>query len=103
MFVYILLISLFSYFRSQDCFTQNKDSLWKVYNDKAQVDTNRLKAIQTIAINYFNIKPDSTIIMAEQELELAKQKAQKKFEGKALYIIGHVYLSKDNFSKALGY
>jgi len=30
-------------------FSQNLDSLWKVYNNKNQSDTNRIKALQKIA------------------------------------------------------
>jgi len=29
----------------------NRDSLWAVWNDESQADTNRLKAIHTIAWN----------------------------------------------------
>ncbi len=54
-------------------FRQNKklDSLWKVYNTKAQADTNRLKAIHNIAWSYVDANPDTAIILAEKELDLA--------------------------------
>ena len=86
-------------------FSQNKktDSLWAVYNNKNQTDTNRLKAIFTIARGYVYNNPDTAIILAEQELGLAQQSQQKKYEANAFNIIGASYMGKGSYPKALEY
>ena len=55
------------------CFSraQNLDSLWQVYNNKTQADTNRLKALQTLIRNYSGNNPDTAIVLAQQEEKLA--------------------------------
>ena len=70
--VYILLVVfLFPFGEAWRGFAQNLDSLWKVYNNTAQPDTNRVKAIDAIAWSYKSNKPDTAIILAKQELALA--------------------------------
>src|ERR1700739_877520 len=102
-----LLLLLFSLLVSLAHYTawgQNKklDSLWNVYNTKSLPDTTRLKAIDAIAVNYIiNNKPDSAIIIAEQDIELAHVTKQKKFEANAFLIIGASYLNKNNYTKAI--
>ncbi len=85
------------------CYTQNKDSLWKLYTNTSQSDTNRLKAMYDIAWAYIYTNPDSAIILAEQQLQLAEKTNQKKYEGTAFKTIGTAYLNKDNSQKALDY
>ncbi|HWY34332.1 MAG TPA: tetratricopeptide repeat protein, partial [Nitrosopumilaceae archaeon] len=79
------------------------DSLWDVYNNKRQADTNRLKAIHDISRSFVGKNPDTVIILAGQELKLAQQSKQKKYEGKAFNIIGVAYRNKSDFPKALEY
>ena len=81
------------------CYAQNKDSLWKVYTNTSQSDTNRLKAMYDIAWAYIYTNPDSAIILAEQQLQLAEKTNQKKYEGTAFKTIGTAYLNKDNSQK----
>src|ERR1035437_6562473 len=81
---------------------QNTDSLLAVYNKKTQADTNRLKAIQVIAWNLRSNNPDTAIILAEQQLQLAQQSKQKKlapnlfrkYEATAFIIIGQSLINK---------
>ncbi len=96
-----LLMSVFLIFNT--CSAQNSDSLWKVYNNTSQSDTNRLKAIYDIAWAYLYVNPDSAILLAEKQLQLAQKTNQKKYEAIALKIIGGAFLNKDNSQKALDY
>jgi len=82
---------------------QNKDSLWAVYSNKTQADTNRLKAIQAIAWSCRSNKPDTAIILAEQELTLAQSSKQKLYEAKALNTIGLAFMNKSSYPKAIDY
>lgn len=83
--------------------TQLLDSLWKVYNNKSQADTNRLKAVHDIARNYININIDTAFILAKQELQLAQTMGQKKWEGHAFANIGAVCENSGNFVESIGY
>ena len=57
----------------------NLDSLWGVWNDKSQPDTNRLKAMDKIAWNgYLSSQPDSTFYFAQMEYDLAEATGNKK-------------------------
>ncbi|MEO8760452.1 MAG: tetratricopeptide repeat protein [Bacteroidia bacterium] len=85
------------------CFSQNKDSLWTVYNNASQADTNRLKALYDISWAYIYSNPDTAIILSEQQLQLAQRTKQRKYEGIALKTIGVSFLNKDNSQKALEY
>ena len=87
---------------------QNKknDSLWAVYNSKTQPDTNRLKAINTIAWSYSRNNPDTAIILAEQELKLANtihSEKGKRWAAKAFSTIGASFINKSNYPYALEY
>ena len=84
-------------------FSQNKDSLWKVYNNQSQADTIRLKALHAIVTMYRDNDPDTAIILAEQELKLAQTSKQRKYEGSAVNFIGFAYMNKGNYPKALEY
>ena len=58
---------------SSFCFSQNKDSLWAIYRNTAEADTNRLKAINEIANLYRDNNPYTAIVLAQQELQLAEK------------------------------
>ena len=53
--------------------SQNVDSLWKVYHNKIQVDTNRLKALDAIINIYRDNNPDTTILLAKQAIGFANE------------------------------
>lgn len=100
-FNYILLfvmLSLFFQLKSQE---NEIDSLWKVYKNTSQIDTNRLKAINTIARSFGSNNPDTAFILAKEELQLAQQTNQKKYEANALNLIGIYYMIKGNYPEAL--
>ena len=85
---------------------QNIDSLWKVYKNKAQVDTNRLEALNIIAWSYNGNNPDTAIILAEEEIAFAnavQPEKSKKWIADANKTIGASYNNKGDFEKALTY
>jgi serine phosphatase RsbU (regulator of sigma subunit) len=96
-----LFTSLILIFIVQFCYAQNLDSLWKVFNNKNQTDTNRLEAINAISWSYIWNNPDTAIILANQELKLAQTTKQKKYEASALNTLGNSYSNKGDFAKAL--
>ena len=88
------------------CFSQfaqkiNQDSLWSVFKNETQPDTNRLKAIHSISRNYLNNNPDSAIILAQKELAFAKKTNQKKYQANAFNIIGTAYKNKGDYANSL--
>ena len=87
---------------------QNKvlDSLWKIYNNKAEADTSRVKAIYEIAMSYRDSNPDTAILLAEQQLKFANTlpaDKRKIWTGRALSTIGISFRNKGNYSEALNY
>ena len=65
-FIKYFLVVFFFLGGIKTSFSQNKkpDSLWAIYNNKAQADTNRLKAIHVIAWSYKSNNPDTAISLA---------------------------------------
>jgi len=91
-------------FFSVASYSQNYDSLWRVYNNKSLTDSNRLKAIHLIAWSYTNNNPDTAIILSNIELEFANSINTKK--GKAwragpYNTMGVAYELKGNYPKSL--
>ena len=80
-------------------FAQNKmlDSLWSVYKNKNQADTNRFKSVDIIISNYIGNNPDTAIVLAEEELKLAQSSGQKKYEANALKFLGVAFYYIGNF------
>lgn len=109
------LLFLFLIFFAVGCsFSQNIDSLYTIYNNKTQPDTMRLNAIHEIAIFYLYNNPDTTLILAKQELELAKvmfnnakkntiKQAGKKWQANSLNIMGASFQIKSDYPRALDY
>ncbi|MHB8260520.1 MAG: tetratricopeptide repeat protein [Bacteroidia bacterium] len=99
-----ILLLLFVMAR-EEAISQNKklDSLCKVYNNKSQADTNRLKAIHAIAWFYRSNNPDTAIVLAEKELQLAIKAKSKKYQASAYTIMCLSLKNKGNYPKALEY
>ena len=90
----------------QPCFGQtiNLDSLWTIWNDSTQADTNRLKAMQDIAWDgYLYSQPDSAFYLAGLQYELAETIGNKKWMGTALNTQGVSYKNRSNYEQALEY
>ncbi|HXU27652.1 MAG TPA: hypothetical protein VN698_10500, partial [Bacteroidia bacterium] len=86
---------------SSFCFSQNKDSLWLVYNNKSKADTVRLKALYDLANSYLNNNPYTAIVFAQLELQLAEKTNQQKYQAKALNLIGVLHKNKGLYPSAL--
>lgn len=100
------LLFIFLIFGCYFGYTQNIDSLWRVYKDKTQADTNRLRAIQAISFNLRNSNPDTAIILALQQLKTIGSfdvEKRKKWEAFAYSVIGTAYDTKGNYAKSLEY
>ncbi len=79
------------------------DTLLRAYSNKTLADSTRLKYVHDLAFMYVDSKPDSAIILAEEEIRLGKKfPAQAKmWEGRALITTGVAYKIKGNYPKAL--
>ncbi|HXD92515.1 MAG TPA: tetratricopeptide repeat protein [Bacteroidia bacterium] len=85
-------------------YSQNHDSLWSVYNNKSLSDTDRIKAIHIIAWSYTNNNPDTAILLANLELELANSIPSKKgkmLSAGAYNTMGVAFELKGNYPKSL--
>ena len=87
----------------------NLDSLWGVWNDKSQPDTNRLKAMDDISnYGYLYSKPDSAYYFAGLEYDLAEATENKghmatalNTQGVSFCFRGHYYKALEHFDKCL--
>nr|AOE12544.1 serine/threonine protein kinase [uncultured bacterium]CCF99358.1 serine/threonine protein kinases [uncultured Cytophagia bacterium] len=93
----MLLISLSS--KAQEV---NLDSLWGVWNDKTQPDTNRLKAMRDIAWDgYLYSNPDSAFYFAQMGYDFAEARNNKKWMAELLNVQGVLFMEKNNYEKSL--
>ena len=84
---YLCLVALLISFSSKA--QVNLDSLWGVWNDKTQADTNRLKAMHRIAKNaYINSNLDSAFYFVQVQYDFALSLSNKKFMAQALNMKG---------------
>ena len=77
----------------------NNDSLFRVWNNSSENDTNRLKAIQMlISQKYMLTNPDSTILLANNMYDLAFRTHKIRWMANSLKLsgIGHYYKSELN-------
>ena len=82
----------------------NLDSLWGVWNDTSQADTNRLKAMHKIAWNgYLFSQPDSAFYFAQLEYDFAKSVNNKKAISTALNTKGVSFYIRGDYAKAVEY
>ena len=82
----------------------NLDSLWGVWNDKSQPDTNRLKAMYKIAwYGYLFSQPDSAFYFAQMQYDLAESVNNKKQMATALNTQGVSFGIRGNYAKSIDY
>ncbi|MBA3664385.1 MAG: tetratricopeptide repeat protein [Bacteroidetes bacterium] len=80
------------------------DSLWAVWSNPQQPDTNRLKAIHDYAWNgYLFTKPDSAFYYTQLEYDFAKTKGLKKQMARALNTQGVSFYSRGDYANAIVY
>ena len=81
----------------------NLDSLWNVWNDESQADTNRLKAMDEVVEAYMYNQPDSAFYFSELQYEFAKSIDSEKFIVTALNNLGSGSMRQHNYKIALQY
>ncbi|MFN3916578.1 MAG: tetratricopeptide repeat protein [Flavobacteriales bacterium] len=83
---------------------QIADSLWQVWQDKTQPDTNRLKAIAYFAWEgYVYTQPDSAFYYAQLHYNFAKARGLKKQMSDALNTQGVSFHIQGDYAKAIDY
>ncbi len=98
-----LLFILFLLFQKQTLVVaQNMDSLWTIWEDSTQPDTNRLMALQIYAWDgYLYTQPDSAFYFAQLQYDLAKSKGLKRYMAGALNTQGTSLALRGDFPSAL--
>ncbi len=79
---------------------RNIDSISTALKQHPQIDTTRVKLLNTLAFSYRNYLPDSSFFFATQSYVLAKDLNDKKGEADALKILAIVDFINGNFSNA---
>ena len=78
------------------------DSLWAVWNDPNQPDSNKLKAMYDIAWDgYLFSQPDSAHYYSGLQLELARESGQKRWEAKAWNLRGVSFFYRGDYPRGL--
>lgn len=82
----------------------NLDSLWGVWNNTTQPDTNRLNAMYKICKEgYLFTQPDTALYFAQLQYDFAKEKGEKKYMADALNLQGISCTITGDYPKALDY
>ena len=84
-------------------YSQNIDSLYKVFNSKEKHDTDRVKALVKVAQNFMFVEPDSARHVAELAVKFSKEKKLMLWETRALKAIGVSYYALSNHKQAIPY
>ena len=79
------------------------DSLWNIYNNKEQSDTNRLNAIESITKGYLDVNEDSVVMFGEKQIVLAQETKHEKYAANAYLFLGYSFYMRDKRTKALEY
>jgi class 3 adenylate cyclase/tetratricopeptide (TPR) repeat protein len=100
-----ILLAIFFILFTRISEAQNKlDSLWSVWEDPNQPDSNRLMALKEFTWGgYLFTQPDSAFYFAELQYEFAKRKNLKKYMAEALNTQGVSYGIRGISPKALEY
>ena len=98
------ILTLFSYLSITIGFAQKQtDSLWRVLKQENLHDSSKVLAFVALSYEYRRVKPDSSLLLAQQSAEIARKINYTKGIGKADNMIGRYYLSKSDNKKALEY
>ena len=99
---YLCLVALLISFSSKA--QVNLDSLWTVWDNKTQPDTNRLKAMKSIAWDgYMDSQPDSAFYFAQMGYDFAEARNNKKWMATSFNMQGVSLMNQGNYEKALEY
>jgi class 3 adenylate cyclase len=99
----VLTVIICTFLFQQIGFSQiNKDSLWAVWKNESLHDTIRLETIKLLAWEgYGNTNPDSAILLADLQFNLASLGKYKKYMASALTTKGLCYFYKGDYLKAI--
>ncbi len=89
---------------SSACFSQKAylDSLWKIWSDNSESDTNRLKAMYDFAWDgYLFTQPDSSYYFSKKMYDFASEIGNTEFQAKALNIQFNYFFGKGDIAKAV--
>lgn len=97
----LLLIICFAFFLS-NANTQNPpaDSLWKIYK-KEKTDTGKVNILCDLAGQYYSFNPDSSRILAEEALFLARRIRFVDGESRSLGKLANAFIQIANYPRAL--
>ena len=79
----------------------NLDSLWSIWNDKTQADTNRLNAIQELVDIMQHSDLDSVLSLGQLLYDLAEEKDLAKYMANGLNTQAIYFLLKHDLPKAI--
>ncbi|MFT6947307.1 MAG: signal transduction histidine kinase, partial [Vicingaceae bacterium] len=97
-----LILILFLFIGFNATAQLNLDSLNHVWLEETQPDSSRFKAIESIIWDGLLFKrPDTAFILLQEFKKFAQEKENKKWEARALGIMGVYFINQGNFSLAL--
>lgn len=103
-FVFCLFLTMGSSFCYNSVFSQEMDSLWKVWKNDKNPDTIQFKAIDDIIWNYFIFdNPDSALYYVDLQLKFVQKNKLLRLQGVALNSKGVCYYVKDDMDNAIKY
>ncbi|MBP7808522.1 MAG: tetratricopeptide repeat protein [Bacteroidia bacterium] len=86
---------------SQNPANAQNNKWWEDFNNPKLHDTTRLKAIHNAASDRSASNPDSALLMAKYEFELAKKLKNNLYAGRAKGIMAIVYINEGDNTKAI--
>lgn len=88
---------------SKCSFSQNNDSLLRVYNNTSLCDSTRLTALNDVAWNLSSNNPDSSIAVSQMVIKFATDSVKNpdKWIAKTSNTMGVSYMNKGNYTKSL--
>ena len=97
----VLLTVLFSSFSALSQI--NSDSLFSIWNNPDQHDTNRLNAMNEIAFGFQHAQPDSALYYFQLQHDFSISCNNKHWISKTLNNLGSAYNGQNNYERAIGY
>lgn len=102
--VLCLILIIGSNLRFNSVFSQDFESLWKIWKNDKKPDSIQFKAIDDIVWNYFIFdNPDSALYYVNLQYEFALKNKLVRFQAVALNSKGVCYYVKDDLDKAIKY
>lgn len=96
------IIALFLFISFYASSQRALDSLWCVWNKKAEVDTVRMQALYEICRDYYIYSnPDTSLILSQQLYTMANEKGMMLFKGKVLNNQLSAYVTLRDYPKAM--